>query len=107
MQQAGREERARAENGGFKDPRRHKDRYQTPREETIPVSPQTRAGRLSPGIPAQLSGQHTSWLKTGWSGTVALQVLQKDGERAGEILLKAKQDAKDIDWDKIDFGTPG
>jgi hypothetical protein len=55
----------------------------------------------------QLSGQHTSWLKTGWSGTVALQVLQKDVERAGEILLKAKQDAKDIDWDKIDFGTPG
>ncbi len=30
------------------DPRKHKNQYWTPQAQTIPVSPQTRAARLSP-----------------------------------------------------------
>ncbi len=59
------------------------------------------------GLLVQLSGEHTATFRTEAPGSVALLVPQKDAERAKELLARAKQEARDLDWDKIDFGTPG
>ena len=59
------------------------------------------------GISVHVSGEHAATGRTQALGWVAVMVLQKDAERAREILLKAKQDAKDMGWDKVDFDTPG
>ncbi|MDP7384850.1 MAG: hypothetical protein QF593_02335, partial [Nitrospinota bacterium] len=39
------------QNGEIRSFQQHKWPYRTPQGETIPVFPQVRAGRLSPGIP--------------------------------------------------------
>ena len=59
------------------------------------------------GISVHLSGEHSATERVQVLGWVALMVLQKDAKRARETLVKAKQAATDMNWDKVDFGIPG